>query len=308
MITYINDNIEYNSFIYKWEDTKYGRYYIGSHVGSINDGYLFSGIDIKAEYKNRPSDFKRIILSYHLINEYHEIRDIEREYLIRFDVENNDSFYNRTNESYGGHHRKSVEKRLNDIDENGLNSFQRAAIKMVKTRKKKDSFRTSKEKEYRTKKSREFENIKDKISYSLKGSRWVNKNGIQKYVKKTEYDDYIQNGWCDGIIHSISYEECYLVAKENNIQTNKDWKKLSQKMGLPYNPNRKFKEWISWDHFLGRDKKEYTYEECSNIAVSNNIKSSKEWYRIAKDKYLPYNPNRKFESEWIDWQTFLKKK
>jgi len=255
MITYINDKIEYNSFIYKWEDTKYGRYYIGSHVGSIDDGYLFSGIDIKAEYKNRPIDFKRIILSYHLINEYHEIRDIEREYLIRFDVENNDSFYNRTNESYGGHHRKSVEKRLNDIDENGLNSFQRAAIKMVKTRKKKDSFRTSKEKEYRTKKSREFENIKDKISKSLKGKgKWINKNGMEKMIQSTDYPIYRSDGWLEGRKHTYTYSECSNIAKSMNIRNIKEWQKISRSMCLPFNPDRKFKDvWVDWYHFLQKN-------------------------------------------------------
>jgi hypothetical protein len=42
---------KYNSFIYKWIDKKYNKYYIGSHVGNTGDGYLFGGIDIKKEFK-----------------------------------------------------------------------------------------------------------------------------------------------------------------------------------------------------------------------------------------------------------------
>lgn len=256
MVIHINESkIEYNSFIYKWEDIRYKKYYIGSHVGSIDDGYLFSGIDIKSEYKKRPDDFKRVILSYHLINEYHEIRDIEREYLIKYDVENNDSFYNRTNESYGGYHRKSIEKRLNDIDENGLNSFQRSAVKMVKTRKEKDSFKSSKVKEYNTKKSKDYDNIKIKISNSLKGkSKWINKNGIEKFIQSTDYDIYKNEGWLEGRKHTHTYSECSDIAKSMNIRSIKEWQEISRYMFLPFNPDRKFKDvWVGWHHFLQKN-------------------------------------------------------
>jgi hypothetical protein len=99
MEKYTNEKGEYyNSFIYRWFDRSLNKYYIGSHYGNVNDGYLFGGIDIKKEYKRRPNDFEREILSYHLVSEYSEIRKIEKEYLIKYDVENNDLFYNRTNE------------------------------------------------------------------------------------------------------------------------------------------------------------------------------------------------------------------
>ena len=155
MEIYVNEDlVEYNSFIYMWIDLRINKYYIGSHIGNINDGYLFGGIDIKKEYSRRPSDFIRKILSYHIVNNNFEIRSIEKDYLEEYDVENNDSFYNRTNESYGGYHKKSVENRLLDIDESGLNAFQRVSRKMVITRKLKDSYKTAKIKEHLTKKSK----------------------------------------------------------------------------------------------------------------------------------------------------------
>mgnify|MGYP003328843787 CR=1 FL=1 len=58
---------------------------IGSHIGNIDDGYLFSGIDIKKEYKKRPNDFERNILSYHIVNSNEEIRLIEKDYLVKYD-------------------------------------------------------------------------------------------------------------------------------------------------------------------------------------------------------------------------------
>jgi hypothetical protein len=49
-------------FIYIWRDRKYNRYYIGSHWGLEDDGYICSSRWMRASYKNRPNDFKRRIL------------------------------------------------------------------------------------------------------------------------------------------------------------------------------------------------------------------------------------------------------
>ena len=246
--------MEYNAFIYIWNDNLLNKYYIGSHIGNIEDGYRFSGIDIKKEYSQRPQDFNREILSYHLIADYKDIRDIEREYLIKYDVENKDEFYNRTNESYGGYHKKSVEKRLLDIDENGLNAFQRAAKKMVETRKLKNSYKTAKIKEYKTKNNGDFNTIKEKISNTLKGSLWVNKYGLTKYIKKEELNDYTIDGWKEGI-KDYSYDECSNMARQLNLNSIKEWRKSAKENNLPYNPDIMFKkQWINWYSFLQKNR------------------------------------------------------
>ena len=255
MKIYINKNGDkYNSFIYIWKDILFEKYYIGSHIGNIEDGYLFGGIDIKKEYSKRPKDFERNILSYHIVNSNIEIRLIEKEYLIKYDVENNTNFYNRTNESYGGYHKKSVEERLNDIDENGLNAFQRAAKKMVQTRKLKNSYKTAKVKEFETKKEKMNE-INSKISETLKGSIWVHKENEIRFIKQNELDNFLQKGWKLGINHSISYKECSDKAKELGINSLSEWRKNAKKFNLPYNPDRKYKkEWTNWYDFLQKNK------------------------------------------------------
>lgn len=199
MIYTNNKNESYNGFIYKWIDEKYNKFYIGSHLGSEDDGYKFGGLDINKEYNNRPNDFYRMILSYHLVSSEYELRNIEGEYLKKFDVENNNNFYNRTNEAYGGHHVLATWKRKNVVGEDGLTSYQRAAIKMVETRKKNNSFVTSKIKEYETK-NKDIKNIHEKISLTLIGSRWVNNNVEQKLIKSNEFDKYIEDGWLVGIL------------------------------------------------------------------------------------------------------------
>lgn len=47
-----------SGFVYIWFDRKKKRYYIGSHWGSENDGYVCSSSWMKQAYKKRFADFK----------------------------------------------------------------------------------------------------------------------------------------------------------------------------------------------------------------------------------------------------------
>lgn len=58
-------------FIYIWFDRKYKRYYVGSHLGTEDDGYICSSTWMKSSYKRRPEDFKRRVLK----------REIEKKFL-----------------------------------------------------------------------------------------------------------------------------------------------------------------------------------------------------------------------------------
>ena len=50
-------------FVYIWRDKKHNRFYIGSHWGTIDDGYVCSSTWMKRSYLRRPGDFKRKIIS-----------------------------------------------------------------------------------------------------------------------------------------------------------------------------------------------------------------------------------------------------
>lgn len=54
----------FKGFVYIWRDKKHNRYYIGSHKGNIDDGYICSSSWMKSSYKRRPYDFSRKILGY----------------------------------------------------------------------------------------------------------------------------------------------------------------------------------------------------------------------------------------------------
>lgn len=55
--------MEKYGFVYIWYDRKHKRYYIGSHWGTEDDGYICSSNNMRHNYRNRPDDFKRRTLS-----------------------------------------------------------------------------------------------------------------------------------------------------------------------------------------------------------------------------------------------------
>lgn len=54
--------MEKYGFVYIWYDRKHKRYYVGSHWGQENDGYVCSSTWMMKAYKIRPDDFKRRII------------------------------------------------------------------------------------------------------------------------------------------------------------------------------------------------------------------------------------------------------
>ena len=49
-------------FVYIWYDRKNKRYYIGSHWGTEDDGYICSSKMMRQSYKRRPEDFRRRVI------------------------------------------------------------------------------------------------------------------------------------------------------------------------------------------------------------------------------------------------------
>ena len=99
-------------FVYIWYDKKHKRYYIGSHWGTEDDGYICSSRWMRKSYKRRPQDFKRRILSriYSnrkdlLENEYGWLSKIKDSYL-------GDRYYNLT-KHLNGHWTTDLEKTKN---------------------------------------------------------------------------------------------------------------------------------------------------------------------------------------------------
>ena len=67
-------------FVYLWYDRKHKRYYVGSHWGTENDGYICSSTWMKQAYFHRPEDFKRRILK-RITTSRQDLLDEEYRYL-----------------------------------------------------------------------------------------------------------------------------------------------------------------------------------------------------------------------------------
>lgn len=61
--------MEKTGFIYIWYDRKHKKYYVGSHLGTEDDGYICSSRWMRQSYKRRPKDFKRRIIQRNLSKE-----------------------------------------------------------------------------------------------------------------------------------------------------------------------------------------------------------------------------------------------
>lgn len=55
--------MEKYGFVYIWFDRKHKKYYIGSHWGTEDDGYICSSTWMRNAYKYRKEDFKRRIIT-----------------------------------------------------------------------------------------------------------------------------------------------------------------------------------------------------------------------------------------------------
>lgn len=84
-------------FVYKWTNIVNDKWYIGSHKGTLDDGYRHSSLVLSAaERKYGPENFLREILYY---GDYYDddIRLKESDFLRELDAANNPLSYNRTN-------------------------------------------------------------------------------------------------------------------------------------------------------------------------------------------------------------------
>lgn len=76
--------MEKYGFIYLWYDRKRKMYYIGSHWGFVDDGYICSSNRMRDAYRRRPNDFRRRIIKSNvarglLLDEEHKWLSLIRE-------------------------------------------------------------------------------------------------------------------------------------------------------------------------------------------------------------------------------------
>ena len=100
--------------MYCWTDHATNRLYIGSHKGSITDGYVCSSKLMMEQYKKRPNDFTRQIVAE---GEWSDIRRLEARLLNTFNARDDDQFYNQSNGNDKFYSREKTEAHRKKISE-----------------------------------------------------------------------------------------------------------------------------------------------------------------------------------------------
>lgn len=117
-------------FVYLWYDTRRKKFYLGSHLGFFDDGYVGSNKRFKCAYKSRPNTFKRKILESGYF-ESHKLLHVRENYWLSF-IKNDElckKYYNEKKVASGGdivsnlspekrksHRDKSIQVRLRGLE------------------------------------------------------------------------------------------------------------------------------------------------------------------------------------------------
>jgi len=93
----------YYGFVYIWRDRKNKMFYIGSHMGGLDDGYVGSSTRLTRAYKKRPLDFTRRILDFCMENSKVKLHEMEEKWLNLIKVEElGKKYYNLKRVAAGG--------------------------------------------------------------------------------------------------------------------------------------------------------------------------------------------------------------
>jgi len=107
--------MEKYGFVYIWFDRKHKRYYVGSHWGTLEDGYICSSTWMRNAYKYRKEDFKRRIITK-VISSKADLLKKEYEYLSLIKEEElGKKYYNMTKHLNG--HWFTEEERAKTLSE-----------------------------------------------------------------------------------------------------------------------------------------------------------------------------------------------
>lgn len=192
-------------FVYKWVNTTNSKWYIGSHKGTIDDGYRHtSDVLSVAEEKYEIKSFVREIL-FEGDYEKDKIRDIEAEYLQKYDAANSPMSYNRTNITGPNCFSKAYRQKLSSSHKGNKHSSE--------TRKKMSISHTGKKLTEKTKK---------KISDKHKGRTVSNSHrlalsmALKNCTHETVTCPHCKKTGAKPIMTRFHFDKCSVVSKEQH--------------------------------------------------------------------------------------------
>jgi hypothetical protein len=125
--------------------------------------------------------------------------------------------------------------------------------------------------------------------------------------------DYL--GVSDGWNGYMEYNELVKYIKPFNIKSNSEWNNYWKTNNKPHNipscPQNTYKEWVSWNRFLGTKEKVpfVSYQDAERFAIELNLKKMSEWmewFKINKPDGIPSSPQTVYKNNgWVSWGKFL---
>jgi hypothetical protein len=157
--------------------------------------------------------------------------------------------------------------------------------------------------------------LKDFQNWSSSGERPDNipSRPCNVYDEWISWWDYL--GVMDGWNGYMTYNELVDYIKPLDIKSCSEWLehwKLNEKpKNIPGYPQNTYKEWVSWNRFLGTKEKVpfVPYKEAHKLALKLKLKSQKEWMewsKINRPNGIPSNPQTIYKDKgWVSWGVFL---
>jgi group I intron endonuclease len=189
--------------VYKWTNIDNQKWYIGSHYGQLDDGYISSGKIFKIAYAKNPNKMVREIL--YIGNDF---RKVEEFYLINLDAAKDRQSYNMKNTALGGgvpfqnmsiETRSKISKALKNRVRKPLTKEQREKISKTLTGRKLTEELKHKYSEVKKGDKNSFygkkhtEESKEKISQANAGKCYNSMDFMKSLHKKAEKKVYSQN-------------------------------------------------------------------------------------------------------------------
>ena len=131
--------------------------------------------------------------------------------------------------------------------------------------------------------------------YEKYRDKWVDWDTFWGKQKKTNY----------------TYEEAQKLVQAQGIKSAEEYRACYNTLGLPSNPNRKYKDsgWVDWDTFLGKQEIQYpSYEEAQKIVKERGINGVPEYKAHYMELGLPSHPFRQYKEDGCNsWNEFFGK-
>lgn len=216
-------------FVYIWYDRKRKMFYIGCHLGYIDDGYICSSRRMRKAFRRRPLDFKRRILDTQLDRSV--LLEVEYKWLqLIKDEELNVKYYNSINRKFG-HWMTAKDKSGNNHPMYGKTHTEESRKKISDAHKGKEPWNKGKTDVY-------SEETKFKMGERNKGNTYAAGNKHSEETKAKMSEDRIGvEPWNKGKIGIYSEES--LKRMSDNSKGQVAWNK-----GLSYEFSAEAKERI----------------------------------------------------------------